>query len=303
MTTQEKQKVVALILTEKKRYGSFNRLSRVCNVSNATISNMVNNKWESISDEKWTIVGNIVGYKDSWVVADTYNVKQMFQIIETARQTKSFWAVSHKAGSGKTASINKYCKLHTRGVYSIQAQEWTQRQFLLELSQTLGIAPAKGYNSIAMLIGLIADFFFQRSAENPILLIDEADKLKDGAKRMLIPLYNKLEDKLACVIAGTDNLEHEIKRGVRNAKKGFDEIDSRFGRTYFKLTGASFKDVAMICKANGVDDKDVIKKIFIQCNPKNTAIEGHSLKIIEDIRPVKNLIRAEKAINRDLEIA
>lgn len=303
MTTQEKKQVVNQITIEKERYGSYNRLSRVCNVSNATISNMLNEKWESISDEIWRSVANTVGHKGNWVIAETYNIKQMFHVIGTARHTRSFWAVSYKAGSGKTASINQYCKLHTVGVYSIQAQEWTQRQFLLSLAQTLGISPSKGYNSIAMLIEAISDFFYKRSNENPILLIDEADKLKDGAKRMLIPLYNKLEDKLACVIAGTENLEHEIKRGVRNAKKGFDEIDSRFGRTYFKLAGATFKDIAMICKANGVDDPAVIKRIFSQCRPVSAVISGVSVQIVEDIRPVKNLVRAEKAMNKELNFA
>ncbi len=305
MTTQEKKQVVNQIMIERERYGSYNRLSRVCNVSNATISNMLNGKWDSISDEIWHLVANTIGYKDKdgWSIAETYNIKQMFYIISTARETHSFWAVSCKAGSGKTASINRYCQLHTIGTYRIQAQEWTQRQFLVALANTLGISPVKGYYSVAMLIDAISDFFYRRANENPILLIDEADKLKDGAKRMLIPIYNNLEDKLACVIAGTENLEQEIKRGVRNAKKGFDEIDSRFGRTFFKLVGATFKDVAMICKANGVDDPAIIKRIFAQCHPIRSIIDGISVQIVEDIRPVKNLVRAEKVMNDKLNFS
>ncbi len=301
MQNSEKQQIVKLIISEKERYGSYNRLSRVCNVSNATISNMVNDNWENISPELWRSVGNTVGYRSSWVIAETYNIRQMFSVIGTARNTRSFWAVSHCAGSGKTAAIKLYSSQNTVGVYMVQAQEWTQRQFAIALCHALGIDTAGKYRSIAELIEAIADFFTQRSGENPILLIDEADKLKDGAKRILIPLYNKLEDKLACVIAGTDNLEQEIKRGVRHAKKGFDEIDSRFGRTYFKLAGASFRDVEMICKANGINDIAVIRRIISQSHPKTIAVNGMSQKIVEDLRPVKNLIRAEKAMQTELE--
>lgn len=300
MQITEKQKIVSLLISEKDRYGSFNRLSRVCNVSNATISNMVNNKWENISEDIWQQVGNIVGYRSDWVIANTYNIRQMHQVIGTARATRSFWAVSCRAGSGKTASIKLYASQNTSGVYFLQAQEWTQRQFVIALCRALGVQYEGKYRSIAELVEAVADFFTQRSAENPVLLIDEADKLKDGAKRMLIPLYNKLEDKLACVIAGTDNLEQEIKRGVRHAKKGFDEIDSRFGRTYFKLAGATFKDVEMICRANGVSDGDAIKRIFHQARPVPASISGTNTKVVEDLRPVKNLIRAEKALNSEL---
>ena len=302
MENQEKSNIVSLIKSEKERFGSYNRLSRVCNVSNATISNMINENWESISDEIWQTVGNVVGYRASWTIAETFNIKQMFSVMNTARSTRSFWAVSHRAGSGKTASIKLFAQLNTQGVYSIQAQEWTQRQFLVALCNKLGIEITGAYKSIAALLELVCDFFVKRNAENPILLIDEADKLKDGAKRMLIPLYNKLEDKLACVIAGTDNLEIEIKRGVRHAKKGFDEIDSRFGRTYFKLAGATFKDIEMICKANGVSDIVVIKRIFHQAGPVNSVQSGVSTKIIDDIRPIKNLIRAEKALQKELNL-
>ncbi len=295
----KRETVKQLLQQEKQRYGSYNRLSRVLGVSNATISNMLNDKWNNISDE---IINKVMGLlmvqpAPDWVVVETFNIRQMFQVINTARSTRSFWAVSHKAGSGKTAAIRLYAQRHQIGVYAIQAHEWTARQFLSALCRNLGIEPEAGYNSISMMLEQTIEYFMRRSDENPILMVDEADKLKDSAKRIIIPLFNRLEDRLACIWAGTDNLEFEIKKGVRSAKKGFDEIDSRFGRTYIGLTGATIRDCELICNANGIIDKQTVSRIFAESRPISTVVGGINAKVVEDMRRIKRLIIAEKALN------
>lgn len=294
-----KYKISKKINDEKSRHGSFNRLARSCNVSNGTISNMLRGKWDLIKDDKWFQVASSLGFsiESDWQIAETFNIKQMTRVIETARSTRSFWAVSHKAGSGKTASLKLYANLNVKGVYLIQASEWTQRQFLHTLISKLGIELKPGYNTVNSMLDQVVSFFNSRINENPILIIDEADKLKDAAKRLLIPIFNRLEDKQACLIAGTENLEQEIKRGVKRAKKGFDELDSRFGRNYIHLVGATYKDVAAICNTNGVTDQEAIKKIFKKAQPINVAFSGTSAHVVEDLRRVKRLVIAERAFN------
>ena len=299
MRTHKQNELIRLLNQEQQRHGSFNRLSRVLGVSNATVSNCTSGKWNLISDEMLdSLLAKLGGdSRADWIVADTINVKQMHQVINTARQSRSFWAISHKAGSGKTAAIRLYAQRFPSGVYVIQAQEWTQRQFMVQLCRSLGTEPAKGYNSIAMMLDQVVDYFIARTSENPILIIDEADKLKDSAKRMIIPIYNRLEDQLACIWAGTENLANEIRRGVRSAKKGFDEIDSRFGRTYISLVGATIRDCEAICLANGIGDSQVAGRIFADSRPVSAVMGGHNVKVVEDMRRIKRLIVAEKALN------
>ena len=126
-----------------------------------------------------------------------------------------------------------------------------------------------------------------------MLIIDEADKLKAPALRFLIPLYNRLEDKMGLVILGTENLEKEIKNGVRLQRKGYDEIDSRFGRNYIHLNGATKNDVAKIAIANGIADKKIHKDIFDKCRPVNKLIGKQNVKVVEDLRRVKRVIKSQ----------
>ena len=229
-----------------------------------------------------------------WQIAETTNYRRLTNILENARQLSMFVAVSHKAGSGKTATINEYCDTnHTQMVFKIQAREWARREFLINLCKTLGIDKGRGYVSVDQLDDKVTNFFDERSALQPQLIIDEADKLKPSALRYLIPFYNRLEDKCSCVICGTDNLEKEIKKGVRSNAKGYDEIDDRFGRNFLHLVGATANDVAKICSVNGITDPEVHRTIFRECKPISIVAENRSVKIVESMRRIKRLVQRE----------
>lgn len=162
------------------------------------------------------------------------------------------------------------------------------------MCQKLGIDAGKGYVGVDKLGMKVIDFFAKRQSRKPLLIVDEADKLRPSALRWFITLYNELEDKMAVVIAGTENLEKTISKGVKYNKLGFDEISSRFGRKFINnLLGARKEDVELICRANGIDDKAMISKIFEECEPVNIVIQEQSIKVVEDLRRLKRVIKRE----------
>jgi hypothetical protein len=137
--------------------------------------------------------------------------------------------------------------------------------------------------------------------DNPILVIDEADKLKPSAFRKLIPLYNQTEYKMGCLLAGTENLKKEIARGVRSNTKGFDEIDSRLGRTYIDLPGATEQEVADICTANGLDEYQAetiwneVEKVKKPAQVKTgRGVTEKMVFFCEDLRRLMRLVRREQ---------
>jgi type II secretory pathway predicted ATPase ExeA len=137
----------------------------------------------------------------------------------------------------------------------------------------------------------------------PLLIIDEADKLRPAALRSLIPLYNNLEGQLGLVIMGTDNLEKEIKRGVKFNQKGMDEIDSRFGRNFIHLMGATKNDVVRICEANGITDKALAAALFKECEPRQVQVQGQHTLVIEDLRRLKRCVEREQLRMAELPAA
>lgn len=294
MDTFFKTEVLDLIERAKEQLGSYNKVSTKVGVSNGTISQMVNGNHDLIKPELWQKVAAALNWTPkAWNIAETTNYKMLTQLFTDAKTESMFMAVSHAAGSGKSASINKYAETDS-SVYVVCAGEWSRRLFLLNLSRSLGIDTGKGYANVEELGKKVVTFFVERQTLKPLLILDEADKLKPSALRFLIPFYNELEDKAGVVIAGTDNLEKEIKRGVRYQTKGYDEIDSRFGRKFVHLFGATKKDVAAICTVNGITDAQMHEAIFDEAEPTMRTHEGKKYRVIDDLRRVKRIVKRER---------
>ncbi|MDY3351893.1 ATP-binding protein [Riemerella anatipestifer] len=296
MTDLQKKDIVQAIDEEKIRLGSFVKVATKVGVSEGTISQMRNGNWELIKDTMWQKVAQALGcISNEWQLAETLNFKMITNVLNDAKNANLFMAISYKAGSGKTATLSHYAKLNNENfVFYIQAREWAKREFLKELCQTLGIKEEKGYTSVDKLGMKVIRFFTERKGKYPLLIVDEADKLKPSALRWFITLYNELEDEMGLIIAGTENLEKTIKQGVRYNKLGFDEIDSRFGRKFINnLIGARLQDVEAICVANGISDRPTIKKIFDECEPSSIMVQKQSIKVVEDLRRLKRVVKRE----------
>jgi len=296
MNTMQKNEVINLIGQEKERLGSHRAVANKAGVSEATISQMVNNNWAQIADSMWLKVAAALGWKTTgWALSEITNTRILYSVFRDSKAKSAFFAVSHRAGSGKTASAKSFAELEFRsGVYFIQCREWGRNAFLQNICQELGIDQGRGQTSADDLLQKIVRFFQDRVNMKPLLIIDEADKLRPAALRILIPLYNFLENQVGVVIMGTDNLEKEIKRGVKYSAKGMDEIDSRFGRNFIHLYGASKVDVQRICEANGITNKTLANSIFTECEPRQVKINDSYVMMIEDLRRLKRCIEREQ---------
>ncbi len=290
-----KEGIIELIIEEEGRLGSANKVAIFCGVSAGTISFCKNNIWDNVSDAMWLQIGNKLNYMfEDWVFAETTTSSMIRQIVSDAQERLLFMAISYRAGIGKSETCKKITSENNNGnQFYIECREWSKREFLEHLCTNLGVkVERKGYMSTDSLLMLVVKFFQQRRTKKPLLIIDEADKLKHSALRTLITLYNECQNKMGCVIVGTDNLEVEIKRGVRYNRKGFDELDSRFGRRFIHLHGSTYDDVKKICFLNGVKAESDIKKIFESAEPILKPVGDTFVKFVHDLRRVKRAIVA-----------
>lgn len=259
-----------------------------------------NNNWNLVSDGMWLKVAQKLGYSFSgWALVETLNYKTIANVLTDAKDASLFMGISHRAGSGKTATLKLFSEQNkNNNVFYIQAREWSRREFLTELCRILGQKMGKGYQSVDKLSALVVEFFKNRIGNKPLLIVDEADKLKPTALRFFIFLFNELEDEMGVVISGTENLQQSFERGVKFNKLGFDELSSRFGRKFIKLIGATYKDVKMICEANGLSDEAKIKEVFAECEPTLINRGGQDFKVVEDLRRLKRVVKRELIIQK-----
>ena len=299
VTAQQKVQITQLIGSEIGRLGSQSNVARKCGVSDATISQIRKGEYKIDGDDMFLKVGQALGYKfndDAWTLVETSNARIINQTLIDAKDMGLWKAISHRAGSGKTATTKAYERQNAQfQVYRLACREWGKRQFLLELAKLVGLdISRRPLSQIDLIISDLTEYFNQRSVLKPLLIIDEGDKLKPAAFRSLIPIFNECEGSLGVVILGTDNLKVEIMNGVRHNRKGYDELASRFSRTFINLLGATFNDVKLIAKANGITNEGAIKKIFKECEPRTVTIGGILIEIVDDLRRVKQVVKREK---------
>ncbi len=299
LTEIQKNEILQLVEDEKQRLGSYRAVANKCKISEATISQLRKGSYAADGDDIYMTIAIALGYdfdNGAWNIAETTNFRIISEVLSDAKTEAMFIGISHRAGSGKTAASDTFLANNRRnGAFKINCKEWNGRLFLTEIIREIGAEMPKGYASATAMIDSIATAFKRMSYMSPLLILDQANSLKSTALRMLIHLFNECEDILGVVILGTDNLEYEIKRGVRLNKQGYDEIDSRFGRKYIHLIGATLNDTRKVCEANGITDKDVQYRIFHQCEPSRVTIEdGKTILAIEDLRRLKKMIKSKR---------
>lgn len=260
ISENQKQAIAAKLASYVERFESQNKAAKTLrNVSSATISQILNRKWELIADEMWRGVGSQIGYSEmQWVAVETGDFKLLNSILDSARTNSTVFAVIGDAGTGKTFALRNYVENNKRS-YLLQCNEfWNRKTFMQELLTAMG-RDYSGYTVNEMMNEVVKALKTQQS---PSIIMDEADKLNDQVLYFFITLYNQLEDHCAIVLCATDHLAKRIKRGLKLGKRGYKEIYSRIGRKFIELDGLSTSDITAVCVANGVTDKVRIREVI-----------------------------------------
>jgi DNA transposition AAA+ family ATPase len=291
--------------------GSLSALAKKIGVNVGALSTIIRGKYGADEGAMLARIAAALNYRErNWTTVRTIgNYRDVQRVVDDARNETLWFAISSNAGSGKTEALEDIYNRDASGaVIFIQAEEWSARQLLLKIvEKTVGVMKDKRYRTISELTALVVNWFNENAGDRPVLIIDEADKLKAPALRALIPIYNGTIDRLGAVFAGTENLKKQIGEGIRTNRKGYDEIRSRLGISranegYITLRGATRADVLEICGANGIDDADLREKIWNELEKTSKAtmvrtakgVKEVAIEYCEDFRRLSRVVKREK---------
>ena len=286
MITNEEKEMIRVRLGEYcEMKGSQKRAATsLVGVSPATVTQIVTGKWELINEKMWRSIAAQIGVKQTrWNIVETRNYKALSEIFADAQENALVLAVCGEAGTGKSLTAAHY-GAENPNVYVLACSEyWNRKTFLRELLRVMGKNPAG--DTVGDMVDDVVMALKRR--ENPLIILDEADKLSDQVMFFFITFYNKLEDYCGIVLMATDYLEKKVRRGLRLNKKGYKEIYSRIGRRFMAMPGLSETDISDVCRANGVEGLREIETVKKDC-------EG-------DLRRVKRKCHAFNRMRRQAE--
>lgn len=286
MITNEEKEMIRVRLGEYcEMKGSQKRAATsLVGVSPATVTQIVTGKWELINEKMWRSIAAQIGVKQTrWNIVETRNYRALSDIFSDAQENALVLAVCGEAGTGKSLTAAHY-GAENPNVYVLACSEyWNRKTFLRELLRVMGKNPAG--DTVGDMVDDVVMALKRR--ENPLIILDEADKLSDQVMFFFITFYNKLEDYCGIVLMATDYLEKKVRRGLRLNKKGYKEIYSRIGRRFVAMPGLSETDISDVCRANGVEGLREIETVKKDC-------EG-------DLRRVKRKCHAFNRMRRQAE--
>ena len=260
LTNNEKSQIQECLKQYVSKYPSQNKAAQsLVGTSSATVSSILQGKWENISDDMWRNLSSQLGTTsgNDWQVVETKAFQEMSLVMKDAQAVKNVTWIVGEAGCGKTTTARLYASEHNEVFYILCSEDMKKSDFVREIARRIG-QRTEGY-SIRELLDRIIDDLIQMEA--PLLLFDEADKLPERVFHYFIDLYNRLEDKCGIVFFSTSYIKRRMSMGLRYNKCGYNEIHSRIGRKFFELERTGAHDVYAICVANGVTDKARISEV------------------------------------------
>lgn len=260
MKASEKKQIAESLKAYVGKYGSQNRAAQSLNgISAGTLSQIMQGKWDLISDEMWKSIAVQVTSSgtNGWQIVETAAYQEMIFAIKDAQDWKNVTWVVGDAGCGKTTTARMYADVHKDSFYILCSEDMKKSDFVREIARKIGLR-TEGYSIRELLDKIIDDII---RMDSPLLMFDEADKLPERVFHYFIDLYNRLEDKCGIVFFSTNYIKRRMQMGLRYNKCGYNEIHSRIGRKFFDVEPTSARDVYSICMANGLTAEKQIGEV------------------------------------------
>lgn len=258
MNPSEKREIQLNLQAYIDTFSSQRKASESLNdCSEATIIQILKGEWDSISDAKWrSIAKQIVGGVDFSKMVETLNFQTLILYFSIAKEEGATFALVGNGGWGKSYAGKWYAgNNRTKNVYYLECAEyWNKKTFLNKLLQQMGKSSA-GMNVVEMMETIIRDL---RRQQEPLIILDEVDKLSDPVLKFFITLYNDLNKTCGFIWMSSDAIEKRITRGVNRNTIGYGELFSRIGANFIQLKQPNAEEVREMCLVNGIRSTEVI---------------------------------------------
>lgn len=276
---QQKDEIRGMLQVYIDRYPSQAKAANsIKGVSAATLSKILNGRYENISDEMFLKLRAQIGGSDraEWTICRTRLFDELSTLFEDAQEYHNVaWAVA-PAGSGKTTAANTYVATHDNAFLVRCSEDMRRGDFIREVAGTIGINVA----DLSARSALERALKYLRTLDRPLLIFDEGDKLSDNILYYFITIYNELEGHCGLFFLSTNYMRRRMEIGLTYNKKGFDEIHSRICRKFIELSTTSEFEVASVARANGITDEKIVKAVVkdavtCQCDLRRVRREVH----------------------------
>ena len=216
-------------ITEKRI--SLNEHARRSDINPAYLSQMINNKGDSIADKWYYALAKSVGFELDVIYWEHINTPQYMSIIahlEEARNMARNRILICETGSGKTYAAKRYVMTNPHDTCLITISSFhTIRNLIDDIMDNIGLQPCG--NPVTRLRNIAHRLStFQLEGHKPLIIVDECENLKASAFGVIKSLYDQLEGVCPIVLIGTSQIEAKIANMLNLNRVGLPQFHRRF---------------------------------------------------------------------------
>lgn len=238
----------------KERGLSKSSFAFKCGISDATITALMKEKWDTLSKEMCLRIWNFMNcdqFNDLYQNTDFVSV---INACDTARKYKFMIGVTADTGMGKTTALRTYAR--QKNVFYVSYDKtMNASQFFVSLLRELAIPFVSTLNDM---MNFAVDKL--NRLETPLLIIDEAGKLTHSMILYLQVLRDRTCGNCGIVLAGMPYFQSNLQKNAAREKEGYAEFLRRIN-VWHTFVGLQPKEVEEICFMHGITDKDKIREL------------------------------------------
>lgn len=221
-------------------------------ISGATLSNIANEKWQSIDLKMWQRIWQHVRPNNTSLY-ETDDFAAIRNLCEKAKKNHFMAGLTGDTGTGKTTAL-KAISRSENVFYIYYDSNMRPKHFFCELGRLLGY---DFEGNMYELVNRACDAL--NSLYNPLIIIDEASKLTDAMLMALHVLRDKTHHNCGIVLAGMPYFRANLIKKSNKQKVGISEFLRRV-MIWHELTGLRPIEIEFVCQNNGITDKKEIAR-------------------------------------------
>jgi transcriptional regulator with XRE-family HTH domain len=278
VSVEFKQKVREDILHDFENSGlNQKQYSKRLNINSSVFSRFKKGEIENILPDGFFIrAGRELGVslnQRKWNIARTSVYEEIEENIKFCIEYKKATILIDEPGIGKSFCTRHIIKNTKNAFYIDCSQAKKEREFIRHLAKILGIGEE------GKLDDLKKDIKYCINLLQPFIALDDAGYLDNNVYILIIELWNATEGNAGWMMIGDDSLQASLEKGLKNKKRGYKALFSRFSEEFIHYVPIGSQDrqqfisdlIGDVAMAN-TDDKKQINKYIKLCLRKGKTL-------------------------------
>jgi transcriptional regulator with XRE-family HTH domain len=252
LSKEQKQRIINAIKENRKNYPSDIKHAAALGINKSVYSELMTGKTERLlaAANFLSIARKLnVSLRDhiAWRAAETPVFVYISEQLEMCRQSSLSGLLCDIPNIGKTFTAKHYAASHKNTVYVDCGQVKTKMRMIRSIAREFGLSDNGRYADVYDEL-----VYYLKSIDRPLSILDEAGDINPETFLELKALWNATDRTCGWYMMGANGLKAKIQRNRAADTLGYEEMFSRYGGRYGRVTPEEEKERRGFLKAQAV---------------------------------------------------